>query len=432
MLQQINNGDTGAQAATKIFANDTENAAATAALDTATKAAQAMAYIENALAKWGVLDPELRPFIYIGTNDKLYVPGGLSDDLISTIAPTLAPIVRDSLGFKQIENANLVYGILDQDLRILLGINANGELIANLPALTTLEAKVAQLYSNAIVFAGDSLTAGAGGAGVTIANVVQSLVGDVYRCVNRGVGGEDVPTITARVGSVPAVLNFDLTLPADLTPVEISSNANRRIRNLLYDRAVSPLNQGATTEINPVKFRDILCTMSYTSGTGIWTLRRNVAVATPETIKAGEPFYFSTVGTYNRLKAVVIWIGQNGGYSNDAELVDYIKRTIAFYNTKNFVVVGLHTGTPSARAALETLCVKEFGLRYLNTRRYVSNYALADMGITPTADDITAMAAGTTPPSLWASPTDSVHGNAAFYTAVGRQIFNILNNLGTF
>jgi hypothetical protein len=62
---------------------------------------------------------------------------------------------------------------------------------------------------------------------------------------------------------------------------------------------------------------------------------------------------------------------------------------------------------------VETFLAKTYGRNFVNVRKYLASYrALAEAGITPTADDDAAIAAKSVPPSLRSS-SGSVHLNAA-------------------
>ena len=333
-----------------------------------------------------------------------------------------------------------VYIITDSEGKILFGIRQDGTTTA--PAilaqssvgLQELKQEVIGRLNpvSQIVFWGDSLTAGAGGNGTSTPSVMQTLM-PTYTVVNCGVGGETVASISARQGGMPCLITTGFVLPANTSTIEISSNANHRLRNVI-GTIITPLLQGDGNSVNPCYVEGVECTLSWTGTSwndpaGLYLIRRNVA-GTARTIKANSPLIFKGAKAYRDATIIVIEIGQNGGYSTTDEYIEYVESIIRYSRNSNFIVVGNHTGTPSSRAELETACLRKFGSRYINMREYISGNAMYDLGLTPTSQDLLAMSQGTFPPSLWAGTTDSVHGNASFYTAKANKIYSRILELG--
>jgi len=335
----------------------------------------------------------------------------LTEDLKSNMLQPLDP------------SSGYIYAILDSSNRILLGIKTDGSVVFK-PETQELE----------VLTYGDSLTAGAGGSGVTYPIVLGSLLGGNFKVINNGVGGETAPTIAARQGGVPAVITQEFILPADTSPITISTVASNKIRNTLYGAEVSMLKQGAGVglSVNPCYIQGIECTLTWvgansTDPNGSWTIKRNVAATESKKIIANSILTTSAAKKYRKPFAQVLWVGQNGGYSTDAELVDYYKRMIDFSDCNNYILIGLHSGTASERASLEKAMSDAFGQKYINWREYASVYGLSDAGITPTQADITAMAAGKMPPSLL---FDAVHLLGVGYTVLANLIYRRFKELG--
>jgi hypothetical protein len=332
------------------------------------------------------------------------------------------------------------YAIVDLNNTLLFGVKNDGTFVApkftyslsdgsvTFSKLTTdLQAKINAGGNTYVTCYGDSLTAGAGGNGTTYPNVLSSLLGATYSVINCGVGGENVPTIAARQGAVSALITSSFTLPADTSTVEVSSDANIRLKNSLNGYQIKPLMQGATTLWNPCYIQDVECTLSYNATGGIYSIKRNIAAASTKNIVANSILIPVGAKIHRKQFASVIYIGQNGGYTNDAELVDYYKRMIDFSGCDNYILIGMHSGTASSRASIELAMLNTFGARFLNWREYVSNYGLIDAGLTPTTADTTAMALGSIPPQLL---SDSVHLTTASYTLLGNQIYKRFKELG--
>lgn len=113
-------------------------------------------------------------------------------------------------------------------------------------------------------------------------------------------------------------------------------------------------------------------------------------------------------------------IGQNGGYNTNDELVEQIENAIEYNGSKKYIVIGLTTGTKSSRESLEMVMSHRFGVHYVNARKYLSTYGLADAKLQPTEQDTADMKNGTVPKSL---RTDDVHLNAKGYTVLGNLVY---------
>lgn len=272
---------------------------------------------------------------------------------------------------------------------------------------------------------GDSLTAGAGGGGVSYPSVLAQLSGrTVY---NMGVGGEASNTIAARQGGLVMMVN-NITIPADTTPVKIADYNNPLKDN--WGKSVYPLRQGSAG-VNPCYIAGIKGTLSIsqsssTSTDAVWYFTRE----TPgEEVVINRPTPIITDAMINRRSDImVIWIGQNGGYSSTQELINQIKAMVDFNNAirTEYVVCGLTSGTAESRASMEYEMLQAFGRRFINLREELSKFGLEDAGITPTQADLDAMAVGAVPPSLL---VDSVHFNAAGYTVIAKVTYQKLKEL---
>ena len=237
---------------------------------------------------------------------------------------------------------------------------------------------------------GDSLTAMGGWT-----NKLQELSGiPVY---NGGTGGESCGEIVARQGANAMVVN-NLTIPANTTPVTIASRQTDGGIKTTEGFKVMPLLQGGA-HVNPCKIGDILGTLkwtgaSYADQTGTWTFTRAEA---GKAITIDRPTVLRTDFDMNRNAPylMIIFIGQNGGYSSIDDLIRQHRIMIEHANAKHFIVLGLSSGSASDRSDYETKMKKEFGRYFISLREYlaypirdsanniVSCYGLADQGLEP-------------------------------------------------
>lgn len=274
---------------------------------------------------------------------------------------------------------------------------------------------------------GDSLTAGAGGEGITYPNVLQGLIKkNIYSIpiVNMGVGGENTKTIIGRAGSVPFEVD-KFTIPEDKSKVKISMHSSD-------GSVVAPLRQG-DGGINPVTIAGVEGNITIEQESSISKDFRYYFQRT----KTGETVYVkddTTIMTDSQPKyenyIPIVFMGQNGGYLNNQDLINQINSILEMDKANDkYLVLGLTTGDKDNRKDIDESMEKEYGDRYLNLREYLSVNGLEIAGITPTEEDEDAMEIGSVPPSLLA---DDVHFNSDGYEVIGHAVYERLSKLGYF
>lgn len=287
-----------------------------------------------------------------------------------------------------------------------------------------------------IVCWGDSLTAGAGWTGT-----LQSLSGiPVY---NGGTGGENARTIMARQGADVMMVN-NITIPGECEPVTVAKrNADSGIKTA-EGYKVTPLLQGGA-HVNPVMIAGVEGVLrwtgsSYADMNGIWTFTRN---AVGDAVKIERPTAIRTDFDRNHNKQselMVLFIGQNGGYADMDDLVRMHRLMIDHFKGKEYIILGLSSGTKAQRTDYESRMKKEFGRRFISLREYLAEpiydadgqtvincYGLSDAGIEPTETDIEQIKLGQVPQTLLA---DSVHYTAATKTVIGTMLYKKMVELG--
>lgn len=302
-------------------------------------------------------------------------------------------------------------------------------------SISTMQSDITQLKNastiNSITAWGDSLTAGGGWT-----STLQTLTGlTVY---NGGTGGETSATILARQGGDVMVTN-NITIPATTTPVLIASrNTDGGIKTAL-GATVTPLLQGGA-HINPCKIGDVVGTLSWTGSSyadmnGTWTFTRTTAGAE---VQITRPTAIRTDFDINRNGGIqIIFIGQNGGYTSNDDLVRQHRLMIEHAKAKYTVILGLSSGSAASRADYEAAMKLAFGRYFISLREYLATpiytnsvitscYGLQDAGLTPTQADLNAIATGTVPPQLLA---DSVHYTDACKTVIGNMLYRKMRDL---
>lgn len=239
-----------------------------------------------------------------------------------------------------------------------------------------------------IILWGDSLTALGSGYGEFF-----SYPGKVIS--DFGVGGENTLQILGRIGASPYLIRDNIIIP---------NNTDDEV-NILLKSSWNGNNTmpRATYGMNECTINGIKGTIKVVSGGNTATFKRSEPGEQIE-IKAGTevlPYYYKRV--QNQFN--VYWIGQNGGWNTPQELVEQFK-TIALNQANGmFLFITPHLNTSDD---LEYMMQKEFGLRYINMRKWCILYGLQESGITPTEADNEAISQGNCPPSLLADGTHFV------------------------
>lgn len=270
---------------------------------------------------------------------------------------------------------------------------------------------------NQIVCFGDSLTQGAGGNGISYPSVLKGLVGDNYSVINQGSGGENTIAILSRQGSVATYVN-NITIPANKTAVKLCQ-PNEYLESNLGIKSLLTI-AGDMAGINPCYINGVIGNLSKVNDSnGIYYTFTRYNDGKEIVIDRPTRIFFDATDKYND-SILCLFIGQNGGYNTEEELVEQIRNAIRHNNSGKYIILGLTTGSNAERASLEKTMQNAFGLHYLNTRRYLYMYGLSDANIEPTTQDENDTKNGIVPNSL---RTDSVHLNDKGYTVLGNIVY---------
>ena len=271
------------------------------------------------------------------------------------------------------------------------------------------------LYENSIVCWGDSLTA-QGGWTTTLSQLSGMTVH------NGGTGGENARTIAARQGADVMLIN-NITIPSDTTPITLATYTEGGF-DTEFGYKVKPLLQGGV-HVNPVSIGGVLGTLKWTGSnysdtTGTWTFTRS---SVGEEVVINRPTAIITA--YDREKnnphLMIIFMGTNGGFDNIDELVNMHKLMIDHSKSNHTVILG---ATWFDRIGdyeeYESKMRNAFGRYFISLRDYLNKYGLEDAGLTPTAEDITAINNGQVPPQLL---SDGVHYTTACKEVIGNMLY---------
>lgn len=323
------------------------------------------------------------------------------------------------------------------------GINERMENLATQEQLATLGGEVDKIKEAIgmeqkvhITCWGDSLTAG-GGWTATLAELSGAVVH------NGGTGGENARTITARQGGDVMMVN-NITIPAACEPVTIANREADGGIMTAEGNKVTPLLQGGA-HVNPVDIGGILGTLTWTGANyadkiGSWTFTRSEP---GETLHITRPTAIRTAFDRERNGAeeiMVIFMGQNGGYKDNADLIRMHRLMIDHCKGKEYVVLGLSSGTEAQRREYEDAMKDAFGRRFISLRAYlahpiydndgetvISCYGLDDAGLDATDEDIERIKVGQVPQTLL---SDAVHYTAATKKVIGTMLCKKMVELG--
>lgn len=263
---------------------------------------------------------------------------------------------------------------------------------------------------------GDSLTA-AGGVVARLAELVPSAT-----IFNRGISGQTAAQVAARQGAVPSLL----TVTGNVIPASGSVAVTARTVPLL-----------AATGYPVVSLTGSLAgvpgTLANDAGGTAYTFTRatsGVAVTCPEK----TPF-ITDHSRAARRNAHIIWAGRNN--PELASTFPVITQMANFQSPahKRVVVISVTNAPTEGRGTVKyeqittinSQLAALLGECYIDLRRWLIDSGLAAVGVTPTTDDNTAIAADAVPPSL---TTDGVHFTTAAQTAIGTYLHSRLVTLG--
>ena len=309
-------------------------------------------------------------------------------------------------------------------------------------------AEFVQKHFPGIACWGDSLTAGAGGAGTTYPNALQKLIAETYfpgaTVTNCGVGGETSSTIASRTGAE----DYKMTVGEAFTiPADTATSVQIQIAYNYCSGRQGILRQGQGNSINPVTIAGVEGTISLALAPNapeganlstcaeeylVYTFKRNNAGAAVSVPKGEDIVVYGSYAYDGNW--CVIYIGCNGGWRSIEELIAQQEAILEACECPEgkYIIVGNHFGTPENYAEMDRKMQERWGDHYVPLRAYfASEQAYVDAGATAEqiAEYKDAREAGITSTFFL---VDGVHLNATGYTLIARQIFYRMASLGFF
>ena len=266
-----------------------------------------------------------------------------------------------------------------------------------------------------IVCWGDSLTVSVDGK-----SAYPDILRDLSGCevVNYGVESESAAMIAMREGGLRVNVKATV-IPSDtnLIPIFLRTENNGHVFFLDYgDGGVNPCSiNGIEGELQQLN--------------GSYYFQRKTK---GERIAVDEGTQFKTFGMNDSKPddILVIFAGTNDLPDSKSvkNLISLERAMLESAGCDKYIIVGLTYagGIPEIDAVNEALS-KEFGSHFVDIRKYMLNYGLADAGIEPSEQDLADIKKGEIPSSL---RRDYVHGNKLYHRLLGEQIYRRMQYLG--
>ena len=266
-----------------------------------------------------------------------------------------------------------------------------------------------------IVCWGDSLTVSLDGKSA-YPDILRNLSG--CEVVNYGVEAENASMIAMREGGMRVNVKATV-IPAEpsLIPIFLRTENNGHVFFL----------DNGDGGVNPCSISGIEGELQKLNGSYYFTRSKK-----GERIAIEENTQFKTHGITDAKMGdiLVIFAGTNDLPDSNTvrNIISIERKMLEAAKCDKYIIVGLTYagGIPEIDGVNEAMA-REFGDHFVDIRKYMLNYGLADAGITPSDQDIADIKKGEIPSSL---RSDYVHGNKHYHRLLGEQIYRRMVYLG--
>lgn len=239
---------------------------------------------------------------------------------------------------------------------------------------------------------------------------LEEMLGDGYQVVNAGVGGENTLTIMARQGCFPMktahIISWnkgekEKIIGTEDMPAFLSTYNNEVVRPLLQNGwkgidDVSFYEMPSTANINPVFINGKKYTLSCDSKidyfnekfhfTYTYSMKRDAESLVDDTIPKGSVIHTYASKYLRHQYAYIFFVGENGGYKNNADLVSQLKAMIAYTGSNRYIVMSFHkpnivTKNSAEMSSMEDTLSQVFGTHFINLRHYLVTSSLRTLTI---------------------------------------------------
>lgn len=280
--------------------------------------------------------------------------------------------------------------------------------------------------------------------------VLQSNLGEGYKIVNAGVGGENTLTIMARQGAYPMVLAHDITLYRSENKSYDKLVGDKDVvafRSSYNEKTVTPLLQLGWSEDGPSKVNPCYIdgqVYVFKSDSHFWkeegeyVFEYNYYIDSEEemnktkTLKEGAVVETYAMRHLRNAYANIFFMGQNGGFKDVADLITQYKAMIDYSRCDKYIIVGFHKPntcipTIARMKEMEDSLQQAFGNHYINLREYMVTNGLKDTALTPTDVDNDSISKGQVPPQLI---PDGCHFTSSGYRLLAELVRKRMVELG--
>lgn len=287
-------------------------------------------------------------------------------------------------------------------------------------------------YRNTVVCWGDSITEGMGMRDRSYPTILGELLGDDYKVINAGDGGEDTITIMARQGALKLFTENDIVFGKSEESVAIGNQDNNGFITADNEKIKLTALLGNELPVNDIticgeKFTLDLKGFSWTPITYTAVLKRKNADKVLKIPKNSQVFLNNT-DIAQKGGIDIYLMGANGGFDKSAEkLVCQFKKMIAHHGNDRFIII-----VPFWSPDYDELLTEEFGEHLVYFRKEACENGLDYEGLTPTEEDKERIILGRTPPSLCYKNKPDVHLNEHGYHLLGNLVYAKGKELGCF
>lgn len=280
--------------------------------------------------------------------------------------------------------------------------------------------------------------------------VLQANLGDGYRIVNAGVGGENTLAVMARQGAFPMELAHDVVIYKDECKEYDKFLGNKDIpafRSTYNGKTITPLLQLGWKEEGPAKVNPtringkeymLESESHFWKEDGKYIFEYNYFInpkdkaERTDTLKKGSVVETYAMRHLRGAYANVFFMGQNGGFEDTADLIRQYQAMIAYSRSDRYIVIGYHKPnmvmpTVQRMQEMEDSLRQAFGDHYINLRSYMVDNGLKDASLSPTPADLDAVAKGEVPPQLI---PDGCHFTSVGYRLLARLVEERMKQLG--
>lgn len=278
---------------------------------------------------------------------------------------------------------------------------------------------------------GDSITEGMGMHSLSYPTRLQEMLGDEFKVLNGGDGGENSLAIAARQGGIKIYTSRNIYFSRGEESIFISSE-NQGIFVTSDNRPVtftSLLGNGIL--VNDVTIGDQAYTLRFDSFT--WSprqfklsLNRKGDLSKVVDIKKGSEVILNSANISTKGGIDIYMMGANGGYTNDSDYISQLKSMVEHHGNDKYIIVKPYW---SNVAGLESA----FGNHILDFKSLALQNGLEFEGLTPTENDKEAYSKNEIPASLHNENNASdVHLNQYGYHFLAHCIYEKGKELGYF